>query len=54
MEYLSNGNNIADIFTKPLAKVTFVHFVSMLGLEELVEQKVWSQHNLITTDVDYR
>lgn len=54
MEYLPSGDNIADIFTKPLAKVKFVHFVSMLGLGELVEQKVWSQHDPIMTDVGYR
>ena len=35
MEYLPSGDNVADIFTKPLAKIKFTRFVSMLGLGEL-------------------
>ena len=35
MKHLPSGDNVADIFTKTLAKVKFTHFVSMLGLEEM-------------------
>jgi hypothetical protein len=37
MNYIPSSDNPADIFTKPLAKVKFAKFVSMLGLCELKE-----------------
>jgi hypothetical protein len=32
MQYIPTNDNIADIFTKPLAKAKFERFVEMLGL----------------------
>src|SRR5882757_2639631 len=32
MQYIPTNDNIADIFTKPLAKAKFERFVQMLGL----------------------
>ena len=32
MQYIPTNNNIADIFTKPLAKAKFERFTAMLGL----------------------
>ena len=32
VEYIPTDDNVADIFTKPLAKMKFHHFVELLGL----------------------
>jgi hypothetical protein len=32
MQYIPTNDNIADIFTKPLAKAKFERFTAMLGL----------------------
>ena len=32
VEYIPTDDNVADIFTKPLAKTKFRHFVELLGL----------------------
>ena len=37
--YIPTDENVADIFTKALAKLKFVRFVKMLGLGELEEKK---------------
>ena len=33
VEYIPTDDNVADIFTKPLAKMKFCHFVELLGLQ---------------------
>lgn len=38
MEYVPSAENVADIFTKALAKPKFTQFVEMLGLGELKER----------------
>ena len=37
MEYILTGDNIADIFTKPLPKPKFMEFIAKLGLEMMKE-----------------
>ena len=32
VEYIPTDDNVADIFTKPLAKMKFCHFIELLGL----------------------
>jgi len=35
MEYIPTNDNVADIFTKSLAKLKFQQFVEQLGLKKL-------------------
>ena len=35
VEYIPTDDNVADIFTKPLMKTKFHHFVELLGLWRL-------------------
>jgi hypothetical protein len=35
VKYIPTDDNPVDIFTKPLAKVKFRHFVKLLGLREI-------------------
>ena len=37
MEYIPTGENVADIFTKPLPKPKFMEFIAKLGLEIMKE-----------------
>ena len=37
MEYIPTGDNVADIFMKPLPKPKFVEFIAKLGLEMMKE-----------------
>ena len=37
MKYIPTSENVADIFTKPLARPKFVEFVGMLGLATMKE-----------------
>ena len=32
VEYIPTDNNVVDIFTKPLVKMKFRHFIELLGL----------------------
>jgi hypothetical protein len=36
--YIPAANNTADIFTKPLAKPKFCHFIELLGLQLIKHQ----------------
>ena len=36
VKYIPTDDNVADIFTKPLAKMKFHHFVELLGLQRQV------------------
>ena len=36
VEYIPTDDSVADIFTKPLAKMKFCHFIELLGLRHLV------------------
>jgi len=40
INYIPTNDNIVDIFTKPLAKQKFRHFVEMLGLANKGEEKM--------------
>ena len=39
VEYIPTDNNVADIFTKPLAKTKFCHFIELLGLQRPVRNR---------------
>ena len=41
MGYILSADNVANIFTKPLAKPKFKHFVKLLGLEIMKESGSW-------------
>ena len=36
VEYIPTDDNVVDIFTKPLAKMKFHHFIELLGLRHPV------------------
>jgi len=38
MKYVPTSDNVADIFTKPLAKPKFIQFVETLGLRVLEKE----------------
>ena len=39
VKYIPTEDNVADIFTKPLARLKFEDFVSKLGLRELGQEE---------------
>ena len=43
MKYIPTTDNVADIFTKALAKPKYIHFVKLLGLAIMKEWRAWSQ-----------